>query len=47
MGGGDDTSESSNRDIRESLLALSRFVTTQVKLSMASRANMVEDSMTS
>ena len=47
MGGGDDVPELSNRDIRESLLALARAVTTQVNLSIVPRVNVVESTMTS
>ena len=47
MGGGDDPQELINRNIRESLLALARAMTTHVNLSMVPRANVVESTMTS
>ena len=47
MGGGNDVSELSNRDIRATLLALARAITTQVILSMVTRVNIVERTLTS
>ena len=47
MGVGDDVPKSSNRDIREAMLALDRAVTTQVILNMVPKVNVVERTMTS
>ena len=46
VGGGDDPLELSIRDIREALLSLVQVVTTQAKLSMMPRENVMESGMT-
>ena len=45
--GNEDPLKLSNRDIRESFLALAQAVTTQVNLSIVPKPNVVESTMTS
>ncbi|TMW89773.1 hypothetical protein EJD97_016640 [Solanum chilense] len=51
VGGGNDVPvdppELSNRDIREAFISLARAMTTQANLSMVTRVNVVESTMTS